>query len=252
MALVKCAECGHAVSTRAEACPHCGAKPKKAGSIGNALGLLAVIILVISVVGHFSGNDSAPSTAEANNSAQAPPPAETRATVAAPVNFELPLETTSGTLVCPFGAAMDVREGRGLQAAMKSRMEIFRRREDAEKAGCEEWRERLAVRLSEAAASQAKKWKAEHTCGMLEFDAGFIFSCDLRNAPNLPVAVRVEQPLPSPLTPTTLLPAEAKESPPASAVVPGIASTTDESPSTRPEQPESQVEPPATATSMPQ
>ena len=94
----------------------------------------------------------------------------------------MPLETKSGTLVCPLGAALDNREGHGLQAAMKSRVEVFGRQEDAEKAGCQEWREGLPIQLSDKEIQQAKEWQAGHTCGMLMFDAGFVFSCDLRNS----------------------------------------------------------------------
>jgi hypothetical protein len=50
MALIKCGECGHQVSTRAEACPGCGAKPKTTG-FWKVL-LLALLLLVgLSAVG---------------------------------------------------------------------------------------------------------------------------------------------------------------------------------------------------------
>ncbi|MEN6475661.1 MAG: zinc-ribbon domain-containing protein [Syntrophaceae bacterium] len=43
MALKKCKECGNEVSTKADKCPHCGAKVK--GNIG-CLGLIGIFILI--------------------------------------------------------------------------------------------------------------------------------------------------------------------------------------------------------------
>jgi len=44
MALVKCKECGSQVSTDADRCPQCGAKPKKKSSIGKIIVLALVVI----------------------------------------------------------------------------------------------------------------------------------------------------------------------------------------------------------------
>lgn len=52
MALIKCKECGHDVSTEAKACTNCGAKPKKPASVVQVIvGLFAVAV----VLSMFSG-----------------------------------------------------------------------------------------------------------------------------------------------------------------------------------------------------
>ena len=56
MALKKCKECGHEVSTKAESCPHCGAKQKRKG-IG-CLGCFGVILILI-FLAIFSANFTA-------------------------------------------------------------------------------------------------------------------------------------------------------------------------------------------------
>jgi hypothetical protein len=181
MALIKCRECGHEVSDKAKACQNCGAKPKAPSTFLKYVGGFIALLFVLSVIGKLS--DHQPSQPEqAVTPLESNQQAEISHVKESPVTFDMPLQTTSGTLVCPFSSALDNREGRGLQAAMKSRVEIFGRQEDAEKAGCQEWREGLPIQLSDKEIQQAKKWQADHTCGMLTFDAGFIFSCDLRNA----------------------------------------------------------------------
>jgi uncharacterized OB-fold protein len=63
MALTKCAECGQPVSTRARACPHCGAPPPGEGrrlAIGAAVVALSigvVLALTTSTVRRASGDD---------------------------------------------------------------------------------------------------------------------------------------------------------------------------------------------------
>lgn len=131
----------------------------------------------------------------------------------APVNFDLPLVTAAAALVCPYSVLDDKREGRGWQAALKSRVEVFGRHEDAVKAGCDEWREGQAIRLSEVEIQSAKQLQAEHSCGMLGFDAGVVFSCDVRNSTNVPTGSLVARPL-SPAKPTA-----TADTPPPGAVV---------------------------------
>lgn len=46
MAVVKCKECGNQVSTKAKACPTCGAKPPKKTSFVT-WGILAIVVLVV-------------------------------------------------------------------------------------------------------------------------------------------------------------------------------------------------------------
>jgi zinc-ribbon domain len=181
MALIKCRECGHAVSDKAKVCPNCGAKPKAPSAFLKYAGGFLALLLVLSVIGHPSGRQPSQSGQSATPSASSEY-SQTSQPKEVPVNFDMPLQTKSSTLVCPLSAAFDKQEGHGLQAAMKSRLEVFGRQEDAEKAGCQEWREGLPIQLSDEARQQAKKWQAGHTCGMLMFDAGFVFSCELENA----------------------------------------------------------------------
>ena len=43
MALITCAECGHNISDKAEACPSCGAKQKRRGAARTGLAVFAAI-----------------------------------------------------------------------------------------------------------------------------------------------------------------------------------------------------------------
>lgn len=73
MAMTKCKECGAEISTKAEACPQCGAKRKK--SSGCALVVLGVLVLVIIVIvgansgGNGSGNRNSVATSAASSGA---------------------------------------------------------------------------------------------------------------------------------------------------------------------------------------
>lgn len=53
MALIKCKECGKEISSEAEACPHCGYKPKKAGCLA-AIGIGILAVIVVSLIGRCS------------------------------------------------------------------------------------------------------------------------------------------------------------------------------------------------------
>lgn len=57
VALIKCKECGAQVSTKAEACPSCGAKVKKPlGCLGWTLLLIVMLPVGLIVLGSFSRN----------------------------------------------------------------------------------------------------------------------------------------------------------------------------------------------------
>ena len=53
MALKKCKECGHDVSSKAESCPSCGAKQKESSTFG-CLSVVALAIVLFAVIGSFS------------------------------------------------------------------------------------------------------------------------------------------------------------------------------------------------------
>lgn len=60
MALIKCRECGSEISSRAESCPHCGAKTRFGMNEGERkqINTVVVVLLLVSVVGTillFSG-----------------------------------------------------------------------------------------------------------------------------------------------------------------------------------------------------
>ena len=187
MALVKCAECGGQVSTKAAACPSCGAPVGVQGRTAKAYPTWGRVLLVAGVAlvlvkacstEEAAVTGAAPTSSPLPASVLPPPPAKREL----PVDFERPLETTRGTLVCPSSALFERREGKGLQVAMKSRGSVFGRQVEAEKAGCEEWQEGLPVHLLPETIARGQKWQADQKCGMLDFTGGLVFSCDLRNA----------------------------------------------------------------------
>lgn len=53
MALTKCGECGHDVSTEAAACPQCGATPKKESRIAPLLLVLVGLVGLLAILGWF-------------------------------------------------------------------------------------------------------------------------------------------------------------------------------------------------------
>lgn len=56
MSMQNCSECGKAVSTKADKCPHCGAPVKKKAGIGCA-GFVGILVLIFIVLAVFSGGD---------------------------------------------------------------------------------------------------------------------------------------------------------------------------------------------------
>lgn len=60
MALLKCRECGHDVSSQSKSCPNCGAKNHKS-KIG-ILGWALIIIILLFAFGEFSGSNLTTST----------------------------------------------------------------------------------------------------------------------------------------------------------------------------------------------
>lgn len=76
MAMTKCKECGAQISTKAEACPQCGAKPKKTS--GCAIVVLGFVLLVAfaSIVGQCSGPSTNTGSPSATTSSQTSQPAK--------------------------------------------------------------------------------------------------------------------------------------------------------------------------------
>lgn len=72
MALTKCKECGEVVSTKADACPKCGAKRPKGTSIGTWLigGFFALVVYqcTLGTVQRDAGSGTAPSSASSGSS----------------------------------------------------------------------------------------------------------------------------------------------------------------------------------------
>jgi hypothetical protein len=68
MALIKCKECGNEVSTKAEACPKCGAKLKQKAGCGTILGVAILAVIIIGAFGSIfdspsdGGADAKPAT----------------------------------------------------------------------------------------------------------------------------------------------------------------------------------------------
>lgn len=58
MALIKCKECGHDVSDKADACPNCGAKVQKPAQQVGCGTIVGVVFLVGFLIAVFSGSSS--------------------------------------------------------------------------------------------------------------------------------------------------------------------------------------------------
>ena len=74
MAMMKCKECGNEISTKAEACPKCGAKnTKSSGCATTIIGLLGLMVF-LSLLGRCSNNDSNYSPSSTTPSETTTPP----------------------------------------------------------------------------------------------------------------------------------------------------------------------------------
>lgn len=58
MAMTKCRECGAQISTKAEACPNCGAKRKSNSGCGTLIGAAVLIVVALALIGQCSSNTS--------------------------------------------------------------------------------------------------------------------------------------------------------------------------------------------------
>ena len=86
MALRKCKECGKEVSSKASACPNCGAPVKKAPTqygCGGCLGFLLIGVVLLSIIGHFLPESAspprAPETSEQRSEREAREPKDRQA-----------------------------------------------------------------------------------------------------------------------------------------------------------------------------
>src|SRR5690348_11696485 len=92
MAMTKCRECGAEVSTKAEACPKCGAKRKANTGCGALIGVGVLIVIALAFIGQCSSNTSPsttsssvqPNTTPAVTATVAQPQASTPTPAAAP------------------------------------------------------------------------------------------------------------------------------------------------------------------------
>lgn len=168
MALIKCRECGHAVSTEATACPSCGARPRPARPVRSSsakrvvIGFVAFVVLgYVAIVINAGGEGSSASTQKDPD-----------------VDFTRPLQTKARALVCPESVLYDMREGHGIQAAMNAFTD-----EAVNAAGCALFREGIPVTLEAEEQARASEWQRKHLCGMVNFQMGLVRSCNLRNEP---------------------------------------------------------------------
>mgnify|MGYP001382673009 CR=1 FL=1 len=72
MALVKCKECGSEVSTKADACPKCGAKVKKGMGCGSLLVICLGVLIVVAIATPSSPSSSAPSSSSSSSTPSKP------------------------------------------------------------------------------------------------------------------------------------------------------------------------------------
>jgi len=147
MAIIKCHECGNEVSSEANACPKCGAKPKK-----NLSGKEIVLGLIfgIGVIGWLVSTEN-PQLPEQTVSA----PKQEHEVVAQPdppkpLNYSLPIYTSRGVPVCPISILVEKNEGKGLKAAYDAAISFWGRSEALEKAGCEEWQSGIRLYIDES------------------------------------------------------------------------------------------------------
>ena len=75
MAMRKCRECGAQISTKAEACPNCGAKLKSNSGCGTLTGAAVLIVVALALIGQCSSNTSPTTSSSATQASKAHAPA---------------------------------------------------------------------------------------------------------------------------------------------------------------------------------
>ncbi|HSH98414.1 MAG TPA: zinc-ribbon domain-containing protein [Methyloradius sp.] len=65
MALIKCHECGHEISTEAKACPQCGAEPKQKTGCLAYIGIFIVVCIIINAFSKGDETSSKPQETQA-------------------------------------------------------------------------------------------------------------------------------------------------------------------------------------------
>jgi hypothetical protein len=58
MAMTKCRECAAQISTKAEACPNCGAKRNSRTGCGTLVGVAVLVVIVFALIGRYSSSSS--------------------------------------------------------------------------------------------------------------------------------------------------------------------------------------------------
>lgn len=56
MAMTKCKECGQRISTKADACPKCGATRKRTSPVGCLVGIVLLVLIFVGIVGSLDSN----------------------------------------------------------------------------------------------------------------------------------------------------------------------------------------------------
>lgn len=85
MSMTKCRECGTEVSTKAEACPNCGAKFKSKSGCGTLVIAGVLVIIALAAIGQCSSNTSPTTAATASHATTTPNTAPLAAQPAASV-----------------------------------------------------------------------------------------------------------------------------------------------------------------------
>jgi uncharacterized OB-fold protein len=100
MAMTKCGECGAAISTRAVACPECGAKPKKKTGVLTWLvaGILGLSVIMAAVDLNRAGEKKAEQAAAAAAVEAAKSPEQKASEAAAKVQAEAEFQRVVGVL----------------------------------------------------------------------------------------------------------------------------------------------------------
>jgi hypothetical protein len=141
--------------------------------MGKIVKLTFVALLAIAAFIVFS-----PRNNSSSNSQQSASPVKEQS-----IDFSAPIHTKPSALVCPEGAASDNREGRGLEGAVQAHLSVLDHDKDIDQSGCEEWKSGIPISLTNEGIKDAADFDARGLCGMVRFEEGYIFSCDLQNKP---------------------------------------------------------------------
>ena len=187
MALIKCKECNHQISSQAKTCPNCGCPIRSEdiestkSALGGCLKLVIGFVLIIFLIGLFNKSE---------------PVKSQKLDITLPI-YTQQISDNWGAMVCPSSLLYDLRVGHGAQALFDAKASISDHQKKIADVGCEEIKGGLQVYIEPDELKRIQTIQASDKAGLISFGFGVniytgeifnigkvIYSGDLTNNPS--------------------------------------------------------------------